>query len=446
MNSTSAVEILLSHVRACLEDPKAKNLEEAERMALDLAEQVKKAAFQALVEPLAGKATYQGTSVSCGCGERARFVGYRRRWIRSLCGEVHIARAYYHCSQCQSGLAPWDHQQGLSERVYTPALKATVAEVMASLAYAEGTRLLQRLGIVNIEESSAEAVVIEVGSRLRASQACSIATSQREAQQKLAAKLMVMSDEAAPAPACTTLAGERLYVSIDGAHAHIDGDWHEVKCANLYSASRDAKGHDRLVQRRYLAAQESSDDFGWRLRAMSADYRVAGQGVTVALADGAEYNWRLAEQHFPEATQILDFMHVCEHIHQLANILYGEGNAKGKRWANDRCDALREQGPASLLRAMRRRKGITEAQTEAIRKAYGYFSRNEKRMQYPQYESQGMMIGSGNVEAACKTIVGHRLKQAGMRWKHDGADAILAIRSMTLCEQYKPLQDAARAA
>ena len=83
---------------------------------------------------------------------------------------------------------------------------------------------------------------------------------------------------------------------------------------------------------------------------------------------------------------------------------------------------------------------------EAVRKELGYFQKNRKRMDYPRYRAMGMMIGSGPVEAACKTVIGCRLKRTGMRWSKDGADAVLAIRCEVLNQDYDQIASASKMA
>ena len=66
---------------------------------------------------MSGKSTYKGVRISCECGGQARFKGYRERFIRTLHGDVGIARSYYRCDHCRRGYIPWDKEQGLSERI-----------------------------------------------------------------------------------------------------------------------------------------------------------------------------------------------------------------------------------------------------------------------------------------------------------------------------------------
>jgi hypothetical protein len=83
---------------------------------------------------------------------------------------------------------------------------------------------------------------------------------------------------------------------------------------------------------------------------------------------------------------------------------------------------------------------------EKLRLERGYFTDNAARMRYPQFRERGLMIGSGIAEAACKVVVGQRLKQAGMRWKHRGAHHLLALRCLVLNQQPDDIQRFAQAA
>jgi hypothetical protein len=91
-------------------------------------------------------------------------------------------------------------------------------------------------------------------------------------------------------------------------------------------------------------------------------------------------------------------------------------------------------------------KPKTDEQREAVRPETGYFTRNKQRMQYQEFRRQGMMIGSGPVEAGCKIVVGQRLRGAGMRWSGKGADTCLAVRTALLSNQPQLVTQAAKAA
>jgi hypothetical protein len=241
-------------------------------------------------------------------------------------------------------------------------------------------------------------------------------------------------------------APRRLYVGMDGTSAHIDGHWHEVKTGVVYEGRPGADGLDTAAGARYVAVQENSERFGERLYTQAAQAGVTLGGETVVIGDGAEWIWNVAAHHYPGATQVVDYWHACEHVHALGRAYYGEGSKQEQRWAREHCRALREQGPGKLLGALARMRPKSEEQAEAVRLARGYFGRNRQRMQYQQFRAAGMMIGSGPVEAACKVVVGQRLKGAGMRWSASGADAVLAARAALLSGDTHLITQAARAA
>ena len=407
----------------------ARSVTETEELAAQVAQAAGAAVVEQLLPSLAGPKSYEGCSRACGCGRKAKFVGYRKRGIGTLYSVVAVERAYYHCRHCHSGTAPWDRQQGLNDRLWTAHVKALVVQVTARLPYREGVDLLEQLVGLRIEDSSADELMCEVGSRMRAEQAALMAGLESGDITPLVAR-----------------APNRLYVGMDGTSAHIDGSWHEVKTGVVYEGRPDEQGMDEACGAVYVAAQEPAEQFGSRLYMAAAQAGVQVARESVVIGDGAEWIWNLADHHYLGATQILDLWHACEHIHALARAYYGEATEQGNRWAQEHCRSLKQSGPGKLLRALRRMKPRTEEQREAVRLETGYFTRNKQRMQYPEFRRQGMMIGSGPVEAGCKIVVGQRLKGAGMRWSKKGADACLAVRTALLSQQPQLVTQAAKAA
>lgn len=431
MITRTAQDYLLEAVRDfAISHLSTKDITTAEDEIQKIVRMVANTMMQEVAARMSGKPTYSGVRISCKCGHEAQFKGYRKRWIKTLHGEVEVSRGYYRCVKCGHGYAPWDGEQGLDTRIWTPRVKALVATTCAALPYSAALGLVERTTGLVIEESSGEEIVHDIGVRLRTAEAKAITAAVDTGE--------VVSSDRCP---------DRLYISIDAAKAHTDGEWHDIKTAVVYEGIRkDSADVDTVDCARYVAAQEKSEDFGRRIftKAMQAGYDKAR--MRIVLADGGEWIWNEARNHFPKAIKILDYFHACEHIYSLAAVLYGEGNPKGKRWAREHCDKLKRLGPATLLRAIKRRKGRDEREREALRLAGGYFRKYRKYMNYPAYRAKGLMIGSGPVESACKVIVGQRLKQAGMRWTKGGADVVLAVRTALLSNEFSRLETASRAA
>jgi len=396
---------------------KAHSLEEAEELGREVASLAARAVAQEGVDDSIARSEESG-SIECDCGGCARMVNRRVRTLISNCGQLQAQRRYYHCSECSTGWAPWDRLQGLTQRQFTPRLKALVAELAAHMSYSETVYWLGRTLGLEIEESSAEQIVEEVGARARAHQ-----------QERIA--------QAAAGELSVDIAPKRLYLGVDGAHAHIDGSWHEVK-----HVVAQIEGQRQW----YDAAREPAEQFGERVYALAAGPGVEDAGEVVMLGDGAEWIWNLTAMHFPTAVEILDYYHACEYIHEVADAHYGEGSKGGRRWAARHKRRLLKEGPGPLLRALGAMRAKTEEAEEVIQRTRGYVRRHRERMRYPQFRARGLQIGSGPVEAACKVITGQRLKRAGMRWSDEGADHVLALRCLAKSGQHDTIRDCARAA
>jgi len=147
----------------------------------------------------------------------------------------------------------------------------------------------------------------------------------------------------------------------------------------------------------------------------------------VVLGDGAVWIWNLATKILPEATQIVDIYHAREHVNDLAKLVASVIGDDQSAWLADRLDDL-DNGDIEALAQATRALPISDADRGQVDTALEYFIKNAQRMRYKVFRDLGMFIGSGVVEAGCKTLVGQRLKLSGMRWNTPGATGILTLR------------------
>jgi Uncharacterised protein family (UPF0236) len=230
----------------------------------------------------------------------------------------------------------------------------------------------------------------------------------------------------------------------------------EVKLGCVFTATQeDAEGKPIRDSNAtsYVATLEPAAEFGALLRALAIQRGLAPAKLVVFLGDGAAWVWELARVNFPMAIFILDFFHAVEHLEWLAEALFGEktdqSKTQGEQWAK----LLKEQpdGLEAVLREARQAlPGRGKRRTAAL-KQIAYFESNTDKMRYAEYQARGLFIGSGVIEAGCKTVIGLRLKQSGMFWGVPGAQNVLDIRCLLenrhfglFWEQYrKPLPKAA---
>ena len=155
------------------------------------------------------------------------------------------------------------------------------------------------------------------------------------------------------------------------------------------------------------------------------------------MADGANDNWKFLSDELPAGHEVVDFYHATEHLHAAIAAAYGDGTLETSHRYEKLRETLRdeEDGVMTVIRALEylRKK---HRSSKVLRNATSYFRKRRARMQYAKIKALGLPIGSGMVEAACKTLVAQRLKLSGMRWSQTGAQAILTSRGWDQSERF----------
>jgi len=178
----------------------------------------------------------------------------------------------------------------------------------------------------------------------------------------------------------------------------------------------------------YIGGIETTEEFGKKLEIESLKRGLYSAKETVFIGDGAKWVWGIAETYFHNATQILDFYHAKEHLMELIDAIYKSNNRKNKRLNSDtaRLSKFLEKGRIEKIIHFAER--LNPNDEKEISKQIGYFRDNIERMRYEYFREKGFFIGSGVIEAGCKTVVGKRFKQSGMFWSVKGANKLLALR------------------
>ena len=375
----------------------------------------------------------EGTVRCGGCGQPTRFKGYRAKTFRTSLGPLTLERAYYQCAACDRGWHPGDAARGLDGRSVSPGLERMIGSVAAQVSFGRGSEMLRELAGLHVPTTQVERVAKALGS--------AIAEDERQ----------VVAPEPARAPT--------VYLGLDGtgvpmraaetagrAGKQADGraKTRESKLVTYWTAEqRNAAGRPERDPGsvRYSAAIESAASrdtdpevppFGQRLRRMAERCSYADAPQRVVLGDGAAWIWKLTSSECPGAIQIVDLWHAKEKLWECGQALWGAG-PRTEEWARARCDDLEEGRFAELLATLR--PHVEEC--EAFRLGLGYFETNRERMRYDEFRAEGLCVGSGVVEAGCKTVVGARCKRSGMRWTVDGVNAILALRSCVISGRYE---------
>ena len=360
----------------------------------------------------------QGSSIPCKCDNSMKFVQHRPRDIHSLFGWIKIRRAYYHCPDCGTGLAPYGKSSGLGSEQLSPGLAKACCLLAVDDSFAQTSRKLEELFGQKVSERTVERVVHQVGSV--------VLTQQDKELNSFFTDRRMPQAEANP---------ERLYVAADGTTAHETDGWHEVKVGSIY-------WKDERFERvgRYVGRFDNSKIFGWHLwmEAIRCGLREAKE--VVFLGDGAGWIRNERRKHFGRSTFIIDWYHALEHIWDCGKVLFGEGSEATEKWVKKRESWLWDGQRRKLLNDLQKqRKQHRGRKREELSKLHKYIQDNEQEMRYDVFRAEGYDIGSGAVEGACKHVVGKRLKQSGMIWSRAGSSATLALRITWLNKRWDEL-------
>lgn len=373
-------------------------------------------------------------AVLCPCGHPARYVGRRSKRIQSAWGELELERAYYHCPRCGTGFCPRDGILGI-EGSLSPAVLRMIASVGAVVSFQEGSQLLEELAGVSVEAKQVERAAEALGAE--------IAAAEKQDLEPLSAgdlpHTLYLGIDGTGVPMRPSELAGRAGKQPDGS-----AQTREVKLCTVWSAeshdpqNRPVRDEGSVT---YTAAIESAatldtdlvpSDFTQRVLREATRRRFTQAQRQVAIGDGAPWIWKIAQELFPRAIQIVDKFHAKEHLSQLGKLLYPDP-AQARTWAQRRHAELDSGRFPDLLRAVRRHAN----HNDEARKCFQYLHRNRERMRYPQFEAQGLCTGSGVVEAACKGVIGTRLKRSGMRGTVRGANAIIALRCSKLSGRFQ---------
>lgn len=389
---------------------------------------------------------HRGTHIDCGQGHQAEFIDYRRKKLVTVLAPVEVVRAYYYCAACHGGKIPKDEKLDIARTSLSPGVRRMIGHVGGKEAFEQGHVDLEILAGITVQTKQVERVAEEIGGRVEA-------VAQADRALALSGKVVPLNQPVA-----------KFYIAIDGTGvpvvpAETEGragkdetgkaKTREAKLGCVFTQSKvDAKNFPirDAASTSYVGAIETAEVFGPRIYAEALRRGLRQAQKVIVLGDGAPWIWGLATEYFPGAIQCVDLFHARQHLAELGKVAFGPKSIEAKQWSDSRSDELDLSNVEAVIESMRQIEPRDEHARDEIRKAMDYFERNKKRMRYASFRSQGLFVGSGVMEAGCKTIVGQRLKPSGMRWTVSGANKIIALRCCQLSGRWEEFWETRAAA
>jgi hypothetical protein len=377
-------------------------------------------------------------AIACSCGHTAAYVELRSKSILTAVGPVTMTRPYYLCPHCHQGQFPVDAELDVEQKELSPGVRRMLAVVGAETPFDHGRQQMHELAGLEVTTKAVERTAEAIGEQIAEAE-------QKEIQKAMQLDLPMVVGEPIPI----------LYVQMDGTGVpvvkketlgrigKIEGQpahTREVKLGCVFTQTTwDAEGYairdsDSTT---YTGAIETAEEFGKRiyLEAWNRGWSRALQKVV--MGDGAEWIWNIADRFFPGATQIVDLYHASEHLWELVRKLFPSDEVNQNRWILTEQHKLEQGQIERLVVSLRQLETSHPDLAEKIATEANYFEKNAERMRYPEFRRRHLFVGTGVIEAGCKTVIGSRLKQSGMFWTVRGANAIIALRCCVLNNEFE---------
>ena len=369
-------------------------------------------------------------AVRCVCGERMRSTGVRAKRIQTLLGDVQFERSRYQCPRCARTCFPGDEELDVVKTSRSPGVRRQTARLGAKEPFAEVAKDLRELAGLHLSRKDAERISEGVGEHM-----------ERWASQE---RTQLRYQQPPPPHAPKTI--DTLYVQFDGTgvpmtkkevagrkgkHKGGVAKTREAKLGCVFTQTAfDEEGRPIRdpASTSFTGAIESAAPFGWRIWAEAVRRGLYEAQRVVVLTDGAEWIKNNVKTHFPRAIHIIDLYHAREHLIELCKLLFDRDLRRFSRYKDRWWEDLDE---GNIEKIIEQAQAFLPKDTTAGKDAriqINYLRKNKERMRYAHFKAQGLFVGSGVIEAACKTIVGQRLKQSAMEWTVRGANAIIALR------------------
>jgi hypothetical protein len=265
-----------------------------------------------------------------------------------------------------------------------------------------------------------------------------------------AAKVAKWVDESSEVPKNFIETSGNVEVTIDAAKVNTTGGWRDIKIAifskrlfgeSVLPAQWDTRKLPDVLVRVAFASVEEKSIFQNRLNHYRCLLRVGSTGDISALGDGAEWIWNIIRDVFGDIRECLDVFHALGHLSDSGKALYKEGTLEYDQWQEATKWELLESGFERIEKRLDElEKGeLGKDERESLRKLRGYLENHKTRLGYRERLAEGRAIGSGQVEGACKNMIGKRLKQTGAKWKLERLNemaVLCAVHYSKLWEMY----------
>ncbi|MCX5756918.1 MAG: ISKra4 family transposase [Candidatus Hydrogenedentes bacterium] len=381
------------------------------------------------------------TQVLCPrCAHRMKSVGLKSKVLCTILGDVLFRRSLFVCPHCHATLFPADRRLGVVHTDFSPGALRMIARAASRVAFVRASEDLAFYANLHVSPKTVERQAERIGEEIE------------QWMKRQDAEILRLQREDPTPDTPKTIRSSVLYIEYDGTGVPIrraelagqkgkqpDGTaiTREVKVGCVFTQTTvDDQG--RPVRdphtTTYVGAIEISDAFGRRIYAEALRRDLYRYARVVIIADGARYNRSIFAMHFPGATYIIDIYHAREHLEAALVLLVPEPL---RPRVSDQWNDLLDAGDIETLVIQMKERLPYKPEKDKLN-AIHYFDENKDAMRYAHFKAKGFFLGSGVIEAGCKTVIGRRMKESGMFWSVSGANKIIAL---SCCVESRRFED-----
>ena len=372
--------------------------------------------------------------------KRYLYKGKSNKEIVTSLGRINISRKYYQHRSGGNSIFPLDEKLGVNHEMIMPDVKEILLYSSAFNTPEESSRMLSKCSLFTLHPTQIKRTVTNANDFMETNGA-KIMDKVREKEKALDADIIACS-----------LDGVNVLLNQNGnkkgrpterpvREQASSSSYKNVMCGSIarYKTIQE-KGIKvpkrtstryiaRMPEDRYLTFKHEFEKelqhFGPLCNVTKLVITDAHKSITGYLKDNPV---------FKSYHRIIDFFHAAEHLSHAAEALHGKNASFATKWYNKYRAILKHDmdGVMKLIRSIeyyQKNSTLDKSRRKQANKHLGYFKKHKKYMNYAYYLENGWPIGSGVIEAACKSVVKQRMCRSGQRWSIKGGQAVLNLRA-----------------
>lgn len=341
--------------------------------------------------------------------------------LTTQAGDIELSRVYFRCVKCQTGGYVVDERLGLQGR-YSPGAQRLICLAAGSWSYDVSSERLEELCGLHVSDTTIREVAQQHGAQANA----------------------WLREEPVAVKEFREAAGDVEFTT-DGTCVNTTDGWREMKVGIFSKRERGEPARPEDWDTRTLpapstriafAAIEDSQQFGSRWKAWRKRLGLADASAVSVLADGAKWIWEEQRQHLVGAEGVLDVSHALEHVSDLGKALHSDP-AASQAWTDRARQTLLSQGWAGMEALVwEGADQRLETEQSSVDALLGSLAPHQQHLHYAQRLASGRSIGSGQIEGACKNLIGRRLKANAARWRIRRVNRMAGLCSLLYSHQW----------